>query len=261
MRHFLRRRLGHAHSVLSRGVLACSLARALIGGASAADGLATADRAAVASAVDLAVITRRTHADLGAASCTEIEAKAVVDVARILGRWGRQRTCPTHASGRSCASNAMAKIGRNEACPCGSGKKHKRCCLAAPAPPKGAATITDGPSESHHENCDGCLDELNERADRVLDVLLDGRIHDAVRLCHDFIRDFPGQAEGIDLLSMIFEERGQRERALELLRQASAIAHASPDYDAETRSLMRARIVELELSGCSRLAVRNSKSA
>ena len=155
----------------------------------------------------------------------------------------------------------MAKIGRNEACPCGSGKKHKRCCLAAPAPPKGAATITDGPSESHHENCDGCLDELNERADRVLDVLLDGRIHDAERLCHDFIRDFTGQAEGIDLLSMIFEERGQRERALELLRQASAIAHASPDYDAETRSLMRARIVELELSGCSRLAVRNSKSA
>ena len=60
---------------------------------------------------------------------------------------------------------------------------------------------------------------------------------------------------------MIFEERGQRERALELLRQASAIAHASPDYDAETRALMRARIVELELSGCSRLAVRNSKMA
>jgi tellurite resistance protein len=60
---------------------------------------------------------------------------------------------------------------------------------------------------------------------------------------------------------MIFEERGQRERALELLRQASAIAHASSDYDAETRALMRARIVELELSGCSRLAVRNSKMA
>ena len=81
----------------------------------------------------------------------------------------------------------MAKIGRNEGCPWGSGKKHKRCCLAAPAPPKGAATITDGPSESHHENCDGCLDELNERADRVLDVLLDGRVDDAERLCHDFI--------------------------------------------------------------------------
>jgi uncharacterized protein YecA (UPF0149 family) len=24
------------------------------------------------------------------------------------------------------------KIGRNQACPCGSGKKHKRCCLGKP---------------------------------------------------------------------------------------------------------------------------------
>jgi hypothetical protein len=26
----------------------------------------------------------------------------------------------------------MAQIGRNDACPCGSGKKYKKCCLAAP---------------------------------------------------------------------------------------------------------------------------------
>ncbi len=26
---------------------------------------------------------------------------------------------------------AGPKIGRNDACPCGSGKKHKKCCLAA----------------------------------------------------------------------------------------------------------------------------------
>ncbi len=33
----------------------------------------------------------------------------------------------------------------------------------------------------------------------------------------------------------------------DLLRQASDIAHANPVYDAETRSLMRERITELEL--------------
>jgi uncharacterized protein len=27
--------------------------------------------------------------------------------------------------------NAAAKVGRNDPCPCGSGKKHKKCCLAA----------------------------------------------------------------------------------------------------------------------------------
>jgi preprotein translocase subunit SecA len=28
---------------------------------------------------------------------------------------------------------ATPKIGRNDPCPCGSGKKHKKCCLAAVA--------------------------------------------------------------------------------------------------------------------------------
>jgi hypothetical protein len=27
----------------------------------------------------------------------------------------------------------MAKVGRNQPCPCGSGQKHKRCCLRASA--------------------------------------------------------------------------------------------------------------------------------
>ncbi|WP_310498444.1 SEC-C metal-binding domain-containing protein [Sandarakinorhabdus sp.] len=26
---------------------------------------------------------------------------------------------------------AGPKVGRNEACPCGSGKKHKKCCMTA----------------------------------------------------------------------------------------------------------------------------------
>jgi hypothetical protein len=147
----------------------------------------------------------------------------------------------------------MAKIGRNDFCPCGSGKKYKRCCHAASASggastPPNAATVSSASAlpESHDELCDCCIDKLNDRADQVLDELLAGRVDEAEALCHDFISDFPGQAEGIDLLSMICEKRGQRERALDLLRQASAIAHANPEYDDETRSLMRERIQELE---------------
>jgi uncharacterized protein YecA (UPF0149 family) len=32
---------------------------------------------------------------------------------------------------RSAPGVAAAKVGRNEPCPCGSGKKHKKCCGAA----------------------------------------------------------------------------------------------------------------------------------
>lgn len=36
----------------------------------------------------------------------------------------------------------MAKVGRNDPCPCGSGRKHKRCCLQVKAQP--AARSVDG---------------------------------------------------------------------------------------------------------------------
>jgi len=148
----------------------------------------------------------------------------------------------------------MAKIGRNDPCPCGSGKKNKKCCAMTEAAP---ALSVRAPIEPHHV-CASCgrhvdeldddrVDEINERADHILDELLDGRVDAADALCQGFIRDFPGEAEGLDLLSMVAEERGQRERALDLARQASKIAHERSDYDAETRALMRERIKELEL--------------
>jgi hypothetical protein len=139
----------------------------------------------------------------------------------------------------------MAKIGRNDFCPCGSGMKHKRCCLTAPAPIK--ATTGSTAAQVIEPLCDCCVERLEERADHILDAILAGRIDHAETLCGHFLRDFPGEAEGFDLLSMIYEERGLRDRALELLRQASTIAHARPDYDAETRSLMRQRIKDLEI--------------
>ena len=145
---------------------------------------------------------------------------------------------------------AMAKIGRNDPCPCGSGKKLKRCCLmdatAEPAVEPPSTTV-----EPHRDHCDCCGreldDEFNDRADYILARLLDGHVDDAETLCLEFIRDFPDDAEGHDLLSMVFEDRGQRAQALSLLRKASRIAHDRQDYDAETRLIMRQRIKELEL--------------
>lgn len=153
----------------------------------------------------------------------------------------------------------MAKIGRNDPCPCGSGKKHKKCCSASEASPVTSVEIIPASSAPHHHACDVCgrggdddddeideIDEINERADHILDEILAGRVDGAEALCHGFIQDFPDDAEGFDLLSMVFEERGQRGRALELLRKALGIAEANPEYDDETRLLMRERLEELE---------------
>ncbi len=43
-------------------------------------------------------------------------------------RWHREAA---EAAERARADRARVKIGRNDPCPCGSGRKHKKCCLAA----------------------------------------------------------------------------------------------------------------------------------
>jgi len=40
----------------------------------------------------------------------------------------------------------MAKVNRNDPCPCGSGKKYKKCCGAAPAKKKIEAVNLTGQS-------------------------------------------------------------------------------------------------------------------
>ncbi len=39
------------------------------------------------------------------------------------------------------------KIGRNDPCPCGSGKKYKQCCINKPKAPKFKAKLLSQPKE------------------------------------------------------------------------------------------------------------------
>ncbi len=49
-------------------------------------------------------------------------------VAGIAAFWKEHRGRPSAGPGR--AKDRKAKVGRNDPCPCGSGRKHKRCCGA-----------------------------------------------------------------------------------------------------------------------------------
>ena len=149
----------------------------------------------------------------------------------------------------------MANIRRNDPCACGSGKKYKRCCyLTAKAPLAGHAAVANGAAPmagDHVLLCDHCGvedvdDEINRIADRAFELLLEGRHDEAESLSRQLMYDFPDEVEGIDLLAMVCEARGERERALELLRKAIDIADSHPGFDAETRSLMYERQLDLE---------------
>jgi hypothetical protein len=197
------------------------------------------------------MIARFADTNFPAAASAQEHAHADVDLLIDAGRLALQRSCPSHQRRASCAGEeVMAKIGRNEPCPCGSGRKYKRCCQTSvsqrPAP-TAFETANDAHHEPYDELCPCCVQRLELHADRVADELIAGHLDHAEALCQKLIADFPTEAEGLDLLSMILQERGQHDTALEVLRRASAIAHARPEYDADVRADMRDRIRQLEL--------------
>jgi SEC-C motif domain protein len=57
----------------------------------------------------------------------EFPAQEKSEFHRIDGRWLYARTV---RSGPAPIKSSAPKVGRNDPCPCGSGKKYKHCCLA-----------------------------------------------------------------------------------------------------------------------------------
>jgi hypothetical protein len=93
----------------------------------------------------------------------------------------------------------MAKIGRNDLCPCGSGKKYKRCCMARDeaasreklAAANAAATTATAAAQHDPHLCDDCNGQLDVAANAVL-ALIDARKFDeAEQAAHEVLAASP----------------------------------------------------------------------
>src|SRR5258708_30328425 len=111
----------------------------------------------------------------------------------------------------------MAKVGRNDPCPCGSGKKYKRCCrekeetaaraLAAVTPPPNIAEEIDHKLAAAYE------DELTTASNAVIDLVHAGKLDEAEKAAHDLLERFPDVHDGYDRLGMVYEARGDHKQA------------------------------------------------
>jgi Tfp pilus assembly protein PilF len=147
----------------------------------------------------------------------------------------------------------MTTAGRNDPCPCGSGKKYKKCCLvkdeaaaaaARPPPPPPAPkprlpwTITD--QEDH----------LERDSNRVIDLVHAGKLDQAEAAAQALLRDYPDVFDGFERLGMVYEARGDRRRAAEQYRKAVAFMEArTGDYDRELIDGIRAQADKLDPPG------------
>jgi tetratricopeptide (TPR) repeat protein len=133
----------------------------------------------------------------------------------------------------------MAKIGRNDLCPCGSGKKYKRCCMArdeavareefaAAAASQAAATA----AQHDPHLCDDCNEQLDAAANAALALIDAGKFDEAEQAAHHVLARFPAVHDGYECLGRLHQAKGDHQLAAECYRKVIAFARDEPHlYD------------------------------
>lgn len=103
----------------------------------------------------------------------------------------------------------MKKVGRNALCPCGSGKKLKRCCVNVPKLPTGGRFV---------------YTDLDKLSNKVRDLLDQEKLEEAETACRQLLEQYPEQIDGLHRYAELFEARGERQKAAEDYRKAASFA-------------------------------------
>ena len=159
----------------------------------------------------------------------------------------------------------MPKTGRNDPCPCGSGKKYKHCCLEkdlaaelAPAVRQRVA-LQDQKANQAAQRKDyqaellesqATLDEaqaLDAASNSVIDLIHAGRLDEAEQAAQELLVRYPEVHDGYDRLGMVHEARGQFREAADCYRKVIEFMRASPeDHDAGLVDIFLGLVVKLE---------------
>jgi len=142
----------------------------------------------------------------------------------------------------------MAKRGRNDPCPCGSGQKYKRCCLprdeAAAAAERAMAPTPDAAPAMPRFEILSEDDGLAEASNVVIDLIEAGRLDAAEHAAQDLLERYPEVHDGLERIAMVAAARGDRPRAAEYYRKAADFVHAREGYDPEMELYLRERATE-----------------
>jgi tetratricopeptide (TPR) repeat protein len=145
----------------------------------------------------------------------------------------------------------MAKIGRNDLCPCNSGKKYKKCCMAsaeaaarAARPAQPATVPARRPSLASYVQEH---DELTVASNAVVDMVQAGNLDAAEQAAHELLVRFPDVHDGYDRLGMVCEARGDHRQAADYYRKAINVIRNHPDdYDPEFEGVFQRLVDRLE---------------
>jgi tetratricopeptide (TPR) repeat protein len=140
----------------------------------------------------------------------------------------------------------MGKIGRNAPCPCGSGKKYKKCCLAleegtpSTAPPEPSPRWKSPAGIVFH-------DDIDELSNSAVDLIKEGRFDEAEKACKQLLEEYPEQVDGLERMATLEEARRNYPLAAEYYRKAAAFVEGDPGYASELRAFLVRKAQELRV--------------
>ncbi len=147
----------------------------------------------------------------------------------------------------------MVKIGRNQPCPCGSGKKYKRCCLS-----KDQASGVEAVSRAPHSAqgpvppASGFVfveDDIDKLSNRVVDLIDDGRLEEAEAACQELKEQYPELIDWIIRTAMLHEARGETQQAIIHYERTLLYMDDNPDnFEESSREPFREAIERLRRS-------------
>jgi tetratricopeptide (TPR) repeat protein len=132
----------------------------------------------------------------------------------------------------------MSKVGRNDPCPCGSGKKFKRCCLdrleaeaqierqraereRLVAERESLAAELEAAKAALHES--KIFEQVDRLSERVLLHIKKGQLDEAEAAARHLMAEFPDEPLGTERLGEVYEARGRRQEAAEAYRRGVAL--------------------------------------
>jgi tetratricopeptide (TPR) repeat protein len=132
----------------------------------------------------------------------------------------------------------MAKVGRNDPCLCGSGKKFKRCCLERVEAEERADRLKAESERLAAEGDEGptiaavveraravlqesrAFEEVDGLAERVLELIDAGQYDEAEATARQLESEYPDEPLAIERLGQVHEARGSGDSAAEQYRRA-----------------------------------------
>ena len=116
----------------------------------------------------------------------------------------------------------MVKVGRNDTCPCGSGKKYKRCCLPALESASAERVRLQAERDLLIAERDLLLDERDDLAADVQQLIDDGCLDEAEAMSRQLEATYPDDTICIEQVGRVHEAKGSLQTAADHYRRAVA---------------------------------------